>query len=166
METDINMIINLLEAEKAALLAKKAKNETEINKCDLLIEYYMNLRFNLFTQINEKRNSLNGYKTILSLFESIPESILYKFNKFITENKFIEKSLDTEEEIESLSEKDKEIKDNIINAKKRKRKLIEKNINIEKKITFIDEKLQTPTNLIDEHSINKKLSHKNSKKKK
>lgn len=166
MNEKINMIITMLEAEKTLLIAKKEKNNAEIWKCDLLIQYYMEIRLNLLTNLNERKESLNEYNYILELFDKIPTSILEKFKSFVTENKFIEKAIDTEEEVKEIEENENEIKKSILKTKKKKKKLLEKNKSIENKIRFIDEQLNKPIESLDEGSIRKKLLHKHSKNKK
>ena len=166
MEEKINMIISMLESEKTLLEAKKEKNNAEIWKCDLLIQYYIDVRINILTSINENKNSLNGYNDIINLFDRIPNSILEKFQAITKEIGLLEKTLELEDEISELQSREMEMKENILHTKKRKRKLIRKNESIENKILFIEEKLTGPMDLIDENSISKKLSLTNSKHKK
>lgn len=166
MEENINTIISMLESEKTLLEAKKNKNIAEIWKCDLLIQYYIDIKANLLTTINEKQKSLNGYNDIINIFDKIPSALLDKFQSFAKENSIVEKALELESEISDLQADENDIKRKILQIKRRKNKLIKKNENIENKILFIEQKLGEPINLIDENSISKKLSRTTSKHKK
>ncbi|MBR2841035.1 MAG: hypothetical protein IKF01_04100 [Bacilli bacterium] len=163
MKDKIEMIITMLETEKTLLQLKKEKNNAEMWKCDLLINYYMEIRQEMFIRLNRKRNDLNEYNSILSLLEKIPSKLLDKLESFISENNYLEKVIDTEQEILEIEEKDSDIKNTIIQIKKRKKQLIDKNANIEKKLILIDEKLDQPIDMIDEITINNKLLHKKTK---
>lgn len=166
MEENINMIINMLKAEKTLLMTKYEKNKAEIWKCDLLIKYYLDLKSNLIVNLNKKRNSLAEYNSIINMLDNIPNTVLDIFKSFISENGFIEKALDIEEEILEIQEKNSKIDSKLIQIKKRKKRLNEKNERINKKILFIDEQLGKPIELVDESCIRKKLSHKQPKNKK
>lgn len=154
------MIIKMLESEKIRLQSKKNINLSEIEMCDMLIGYYVGLEYNLIHSINEERENLNNYNSILNLIESIPSQIMDKLQPFISENNLIEKTIEIQDKIDSMTEKKEKIKHSIMQNKKKKRKLIQKNIKIDIKLSYIDECLDKPIEMLDEKTTIKKLSHK------
>ena len=136
------MDITRLKEERAKLYLNRDVNLVKINKYDRLITYYCTLYTKTLTNINEKKDSINLYESIITFKNLISSPIILEKIVIISNEYLMKKISELEGKIEILLSRSDNLRAKTIEYKEKKLKLEDENARVEDEIDIVNNNIK------------------------
>lgn len=136
------MDITRLEEERMQLRLSRDINLIKINNYERLITYYCTLYTKTLTNINEKKDSINLYESIITFKKLISSPKILEKISIISNEYLMEKISELEKKIEILLSRSDELRAKTIEYKEEKLKLEDENARVEDDIDIVNDNIK------------------------